>query len=67
MKTFKKVHEIFGTEEIFTEDNAPEWLTCANTVKGSTMDGRWFLKDHVLTLTVGACVFTDYHKITRIS
>lgn len=26
MKTFKKVHEIFGTEEIFTEETAQEWL-----------------------------------------
>ena len=67
MKTFKKVHEIFGTEEIFTEENAPKWLTSSDTVKGSTMDDRWFWNDHVLTLTVGSSVMTEFHKITRIS
>lgn len=67
MKTFKKVHEIFGTEEVFTEETAPEWLTCANTIKGSTADGRWFWNEHVLTLSIGFSVYTDFHKITRIS
>lgn len=67
MKTFKKAHEIFGTEEIFTEETAPAWLTSCDTINGSTADGRWFWNDYVLTLTVGSCVFTDYHKITRIS
>lgn len=67
MKVFKKTHEIFGTEEMFTEETASRWLTCEDTIKGSTMDGRWFWNEHVLTLPIGCCVMTDYHKITRIS
>ena len=50
----------------FTESTAPDWLTSANQVKGSTMDDSWFWKDHVLTLEVGQSVETDFSKITRI-
>ena len=52
----------------FTEhpDDAPTWLTSRNTVKGSTMDMRWFWEDHVLTLEVGEHVLTENNKIERI-
>lgn len=67
MKTFKKVDEIFETEEVFTEETAPDWLTCKNTFKGSTADRRWFWYEHVLTLEIDECVCSDFHKIVRIS
>lgn len=50
----------------FSEATAPDWLTSRNTVRGSTMDNRWFWVDHVLTLQVGESVDTDFQKITRI-
>ena len=50
----------------FTDVNAPDWLTSANTIKGSTMDMRWFWRDHVLALPVGGSVDTDFQKITRV-
>lgn len=51
----------------FSEVDAPDWLTSADTIRGSTMDNRWFWKDHVLTLKVGVSVKTDFHVITRIA
>jgi hypothetical protein len=61
-------HQYFGeTPEVFDEITAPDWLTSKNTVKGSTMDTRWFWKEHVLTLEVGHQIKTDFHTITRIS
>ena len=51
---------------IFTEASAPDWLTSCNTVKGSTMDSRWFWTDHVLKLQVNESINTDFQKITRI-
>lgn len=63
---FSMIHNFFAFEpEIFTEANAPVWLTSENTIAGSTMDNRWFWKDHVLTLAVGASVETDFQTITR--
>jgi hypothetical protein len=53
--------------EVFTEQTAPDWLTCAKTIKGSTMDDRWFWNDHVLKLYVGQYVDTDFRRIFRIS
>ena len=50
----------------FTHDTAPEWLTSERNVPGSTMDYRWFFRDHVLTLAVGAKVETDFSVIERI-
>lgn len=50
----------------FTEENPPIWLSSENTVAGSTMDMRWFWKDHVLKLNVGESIDTDFNKITRI-
>lgn len=55
------------TEEIFTEETAPAWLTSKDTIIGSTMDYRWFWENHVLTLEVGQLVHTDFRIITRIS
>lgn len=49
----------------FNEQTAPDWLTSAKTVKGSTMDNRWFWTDHVLTLDVGQTVDTDFRTIRR--
>ena len=66
MKSFKMVHDIFLTERFFTEDDAPEWLTCSKAVKGSTSDSSWFWNDYVLQLAIGASIQTDFHVITRI-
>jgi len=65
--SMKSRFESFGClePEIFTEDTAPDWLTSKNTIKGSTMDGRWFWTDHVLKLEVGASIETDFQVITR--
>lgn len=49
----------------FSDTDAPDWITSADTIKGSTMDNRWFWEEHVLTLKVGASVKTDFHVITR--
>lgn len=53
-------------DEVFSESDAPDWLTSVNTVKGSTMDNRWFWTDYVLKLSVGESVDTDFRTITRI-
>ena len=55
-----------GAPTLFTDDTAPDWLTSCTTVKGSTMDNRWFWNDHVLTLEVGESVKTDFQLITRV-
>lgn len=55
-----------SNELIFDENDAPSWLTGENTVRGSTMDGRWFWEQHVLKLNVGQSVETDFSVITRI-
>jgi hypothetical protein len=49
----------------FTEETAPTWLTSVSTVRGSTMDTRWFWL-YVLTLKVGSSISTDFRIITRI-
>lgn len=51
----------------FSEHDAPDWLTSAKTIKGSTMDNRWFWERHVLTLEVGQSVETDFHRVTRVA
>lgn len=69
MKTFSMVHMYLrGTRppEVFTEETAPDWLTSKNTTRGATMDQRWFWEQHVLTLTVGQSIDTDFQTITRI-
>lgn len=65
---FSMTHIFFKNDVpiIFTESNAPSWLTSENTIVGSTMDYRWFWKDCVLTLQVGASIETDFRLITRI-
>jgi hypothetical protein len=55
----------FGTVRAFTEHTAPSWLTRKKTVKGSTMDDRWFWQDRVLVLAVGESIQTDFQTITR--
>jgi len=68
MKKFEAYHKYFDKQVIvFTEETAPDWLTSAKTLRGSTMDCRWFWTDCVLTLAVGASVETDFRTIKRIS
>lgn len=62
---FRMTHMLGGVER-FGVDTAPDWLTSCNTIKGSTMDNRWFWKEHVLTLEVGQSVDTDFRTIKRI-
>ena len=62
---FKTTHRYFNTETEFTGTDAPDWLTSKKTVKGSTMDMRWFWTDHVLTLSVGQYVKTDFQTVMR--
>jgi len=64
-KQFTMKHLTFETETLFSEHNAPTWLTSENTVPGSTMDDRWFWEKHVLTLEVGESIDTDFQRITR--
>lgn len=64
---FSMQHIIFGgTPTVFTEHEAPDWLTSKRTIPGSTMDMRWFWNKHVLTLEVGNSTKTDFHTITRL-
>jgi hypothetical protein len=64
---FSMRHKFFkDVVDEFDEETAPDWLTSKNTVKGSTMDNRWFWNEHVLTLKVGESVETDFQTITRI-
>lgn len=65
---FSMSHQILKNKEPleFTEENPPIWLSSENTVKGSTMDMRWFWKDHVLKLAVGESIGTDFNTITRV-
>lgn len=55
-----------GKPEVFTESTAPDWLTSKNTIRGSTMDNRWFWEKHVLTLGMGKRIQTDFRTITRV-
>jgi len=66
MKKFKIVHMLGNSCYEFNENTAPDWLTSVDTVEGSTMDDRWFWKQHVLQLDIGESVETDFHTITRI-
>lgn len=68
-KTFSLKHLYVESDYFltFTEEDAPDWLTGEKTVKGSTMDNRWFWDEHVITLNVGESVKTDFSCITRIS
>jgi len=52
---------------MFSEEDAPDWLTCKNQIPNSTMDTSWFFRDHVLKLEVGQFVETDFHIIERIA
>lgn len=68
-KEFSMRHLIFKKllPEVFIEETAPKWLTSEDTVKGSTMDKRWFWNDHVLKLRIGESINTDFRRITRIA
>ena len=66
MKKFTLTHNTFGKTIEFTFETAPDWLTSANEVRGSTMDNSWFYNDYVQKLEVGQSVETDIHTITRI-
>ena len=63
---FKMTHQVFNDSTYFSEETAPTWLTSENTVKGSTMDDRWFWNDHVMTLEVGESIKTDFQDIKRV-
>jgi len=56
-----------GKPQVFSAENAPDWLTSRNTIRGSTMDNRWFWEKHVLTLSRGKRIQTDFRTITRIA
>lgn len=64
-----QMQEPFGSDkaQTFTETTAPDWLTSCKTIKGSTMDDRWFWNNHVLKLEVGNSIQTDFRTITRIA
>ena len=66
---FKMTHNHFESNEpeYFDEDTAPDWLTSTDSVKGSTMDSRWFWNEHVLTLEVGQTIETDFRTIKRLN
>jgi hypothetical protein len=66
---FKMTHNHFENNEpeYFDEDTAPDWLTSTDSVKGSTMDSRWFWNEHVLTLEVGQTIETDFRTIKRLN
>lgn len=65
---FKMTHLFFKSAEpeYFDEHTAPDWLTSINTIKGSTMDSRWFWFEYVLTLGVGQTIETDFRMIERL-
>jgi hypothetical protein len=63
---FSMTHLVFDVEpENFTEDSAPDWLTSCKTIKGSTMDDRWWWEDYVKNLDIGESIESDFRKITR--
>lgn len=65
---FEMVHIFFNhlEPETFSELNVSDWLTGCKTVPGSTMDCRWFWKDHVMKIDVGNSIETDFRRITRV-
>ena len=64
---FSMTHLDFPGKPVVFTATAPDWLSSVNTIKGSTMDMRWFFEKHVLTLAVGKSIDTDFRKITRVS
>lgn len=63
------IYDLFEPDRVVEEfdlTNAPDWLTSKNTVKGSTMDDRWFWERHVITLAIGESVDTDFSRIKRV-
>jgi hypothetical protein len=67
MNKFRMTHRFLDAPpEEFDEESAPDWLTSRRSIPGSTMDCRWFWRDHVLTLPIGGQVETDFRTIIRI-
>ena len=64
---FEMHHKFFPSlePETFSDSDAPNWVSGKDTIAGSTMDCRWFWREHVLTLAVGESVETDFRTITR--
>lgn len=42
-------------------------LEFLDTIRGSTMDMRWFWEKHVLTLRMTQRIQTDFRTITRVA
>jgi len=63
---FEMTHRFFRTTQEFDENTAPDWLTSVNSIKGSTMDQRWFWENYILTLAAGESIKTDFQIIKRI-
>ncbi len=63
---FSMSHKFGGDPVVFSDEDAPDWLTSKHTIKGSTMDMRWFWTDCVLKLEVGRSVETEFRTITRV-
>lgn len=55
-----------GAKTTFTEKGAPDWLTGRKSVKGSTMDSRWFWDNYILKLKIDQQIETDFNTIKRI-
>lgn len=62
--TFVVVREHSLSPQVFSADDAPDWLTSRNTVPGSTMDHRWFWH-HIERLQPGDWAHTDFCTIVR--
>ena len=63
---FEMTHNFFkGAPDVFSNLDAPDWLTGENIIPGSTMDNHHFWQEHVLTLQVGDSVETDFRTIKR--
>ena len=68
MKTFEMKPRFFGGKSrFFSKNTAPKWLTSENTIRGSTMDDRWFWNDYVLKLKIKENIKTDFHIIIRLT
>lgn len=64
---FEMRHKYFtGDVVTFSHCDAPNWITSAKTIKGSTEDYRWFW-NKVMSLPVGESISTDFREIKRIA
>lgn len=67
VKTFEMTHDFFECVCVFTEIDAPSWLTGGDSVLNSTLDNRWFWIEHVLSLNVGESACSDFRTIKRLA